>query len=603
MKKRAMSILLAMVLAVSCCIPVYAAAYTDLTNHWAKDDMEDLVKRGFLSGYSDNTMQPNKNMTACESLAMLSRFYTLTEIQTEKIKADYNDTVEKIVPSKLSWANGNIAVCLAAGIITESELRQMDLNADIEKQQLSVFLVRAMQLFSDAEVLQDAELPYIDANQISPDCRSSVAKLAELEIVKGDVKNQFSPKAKVTRAVVATMLSRSIKYIEKNDIDLTIKSYEGLTKEHGILVSISGNSIELRGLDGLIRGYSVPSAAIVSINGETKALSSTYEGCYAQLILKKGSILELKIEKDSSEEWVQGIITSVNTTNSSLYFKDANTGKNTNYSIPSKAEITQKGKSISLSSLSQKNFVTIKSKKGTVTEVYSMPCDFELNGTISEVTYGTSVLLKVKDEAGAKYSFPLNISDLPTIKRGDTTISIDRLKVGNEVTVVIKNGDTTAIVVKGSGNKLTGKVTSITTTTNGTIWSIAASDGSNKSFMLDEGANVYNGKTAILLSDIHVGDEVSVVIYGDMVTEIYLQAAVSSSNKVSGRVLTTEKNKITILTTSEKLVYVDTSSASVVTASSGKSLSLSSIEENSVIVAYGTYKNSIDFTAKLIIVE
>jgi len=603
MIKKAMSILLVIVLALSCCIPAFAQTYTDLNNHWAKDDMEDLVKRGFLSGYSDNTMQPNKNMTACELLVMLSRFYTLSDVQMGKINSDYKDIVSKAVPTKSSWANDSVGVCLAAGIITESELKQMDLTAEIEKQQLAVFLVRAMHLSDAAETLKDKELTYDDAAQISANSRGSIGELAELEIVKGDAKNKFAPKTKVTRAVVAAMISRSIKYVEKNEIKLTIKEYEGLTQENGIVDSASGNNLMLRGFDGLIREYPVPAAATVSVGGEQKTLSSAYEGCYAQIILKNGIVNHLNIEKDSSLVWVQGTIASVNATNASLYLQDINTGKSTNYAIPSKAAVTQDGKSILLSSLSQKNFVTIKSTKSTVTEVYSMSSNYELNGTISEITYGTSVSMKINDEKGTKYCFSLDISDLPTIKRGDIDISIDRLKVGNAVTLVIKNCEITSITAKGSENKLTGRLTSITTTANGTIWSFAANDGSNKSLMLDEGVGAYSGKTAILLSDIHIGDEVSVVIYGDTVTEVYLQTAVSSSNKVSGRVLTTEKNIITILTSSEKLVYVDTSSASVVAASTGKSLSVSNIDKNSVIVSYGTYKNSTDFAAKLVVAE
>jgi hypothetical protein len=263
----------------------------------------------------------------------------------------------------------------------------------------------------------------------------------------------------------------------------------------------------------------------------------------------------------------------------------------------------QEGDSVSLSSISQKNFATIRSVKNTVTEVYAMPCNFDLKGTITEITYGTTVLFKMKDDEDVVYCFSLDISDLPSIKRGNTSISIDRLKVGNEVTIEIKNCEIQTIITSGAEDKLTGKVTSMTTTTNGTIWSIAADDGSKKSLMLDEGVGVYSGKKSILLSDVHVGDKVSLVLYGDIVTEVHLESAVSSSYNVSGKVLTTDKNEITILTTNDKLLYVDTSSASIVAAKTGRSLYLSSIDENSLIVAYGEYKNATVFIAQLVVVE
>lgn len=604
MKKRTLSILLAFVLAVSCCVPIFAqAAYSDLNSHWAKDDMEDLVKRGYLSGYSDNTMQPNKNMTACELLVMLSRFYPLSDVQKEKLKSDYKEIIEKTVPSKSSWANDNLAICLAAGIITENELKQMDLTAEIEKQQLAVFLVRAMQLSSEADALKEKDLTYADASQISSNYRGFVGELASIGIVKGDASNQFSPRSKVTRAVVAAMISRSIKYLEKNDIKLTIDAYKGLTQEKGILVSVSGSSLQLRGFDGLNREYSIPSSAKVFVSGVSKSLSSTYEGCYAQLYKSDGIVSEVRIEKDSAVVWVQGTLTSITASNASFNLKEIQSGKVTSYTIPSNATITQDGKSVSLSSLSQNNFFTLKIKNSTVAEVNSMPSNFDLIGTISEISYGSSVTLKIKDESGAKYCFLLDITNLPSIKRGETTLSIDRLKVSNEVTVTIKNCLISSIVTKGSEDKYTGKLTSTTTTANGTVWNITANDGTNRSLLIDEGAAVYSGKTAILISTVHVGDQVSVVIYGNMVTEVYLQSAISSSNKVTGRVLNTDKQVMTILTSSEKLVYVDTSSALMVASSTGKTISLSSIEKNSEIVAYGVYKNSTDFSAKLIVIE
>lgn len=603
MKKRTLSILMAFVLTVSCCVPVFAqATYTDLGNHWAKDEMEDLVKRGYLSGYSDNTMQPNKNMTACELLVMLSRFYSLTDVQKEKISADYKDRLEKTVSPKLSWANESLAVCLAAGIITENELNKIDLTADIEKQQLAVFLVRAMQLSAAADELKVKELTYIDASEISESCRASIAELASLEIVKGDATNRFLPKSKVTRAVVATMISRSIQYQEKNDIKLSIEAYKGLTQEKGILSSVSASSLQFRGFDGLLREYSIPTAAKISVSGVSKTLSSTYEGCYAQLFKNNGVVSEVRIEKDSSVTWVQGTIASINSSNSSIYVKDLLSSRITNYTVSSNATLVQDGKNISLSLLSQNNIVTIKTKNNIVSEVNSVSSSVELNGTISEISYGSSVSLKIKDEAGAKYCFSFDITNLPTIKRGDTTISIDRLKTGNEISVMLKSGVVSSINIKGSEDKYTGKLTSITTSSSGTIWNITSNDGTNRSLMLDEGVAVYNGKTAILQSAIRVGDEVSVVIYGNMVTEIYLKSAVSSTNQVSGRVLTTDRQTITMLTSSEKLVYVDASSASVVASSTGKTLSLSYIDKNSEIVAYGTYKSATEFSAKLIVI-
>ncbi|MGE4354140.1 MAG: hypothetical protein AB7D36_08665, partial [Oscillospiraceae bacterium] len=88
--------------------------------------------------------------------------------------------------------------------------------------------------------------------------------------------------------------------------------------------------------------------------------------------------------------------------------------------------------------------------------------------------------------------------------------------------------------------------------------------------------------------------------------EIYLKSAANSSSKVSGTVLAvaTSDKVITVLTDSEKLIYIDASSAaSIINASTGNTLKLSAIPVNSELVAYGTYDNSTTFIAKSIIIE
>ena len=118
----------------------------------------------------------------------------------------------------------------AAGIVTKSELAGMDLKAEIKKEQLSVFLVRAIQLQDDAEALSDAELTFADSHTITASCRGSVAELAVLGIVKGDDENNFSPDLSVTRAVVATMISRSLDYLSSAGKTLVIDGYDGVIR-------------------------------------------------------------------------------------------------------------------------------------------------------------------------------------------------------------------------------------------------------------------------------------------------------------------------------------------------------------------------------------
>ena len=609
MKKKIVSMILVFILIFSVSVPVFASDYTDLKGHWAQKYMEDLADRGYLTGYDDGTMRPDNTITACESLVLLSRFYSLSDLQSDTIYSDYADIVTKTVPSSLSWAYKYLTVCIAAGIITESELSSMNLTNKIEKEQLSVFLIRTMQLSGEADKLSDTKLTFNDTDKITESYRGDIAELVSIGIIQGDDDNNFNPQSSVTRAVAATMVSRALDYLKTSNISLTIDAYAGFYQTEGIITSASSSSLEISGFDGLLREYTMPSSAAVTVNKTEKTLSSAYEGCYALVTVKGSVVSSVSIESDSDAQWVQGKIYSVSTSNSTniLYVEDLESGKDTKYTIPSNAEISQDDSKAAFSALTKNYFVTLKLENDKVTEVCAMSTDSELSGSITEIAYGTKVTFKIKDKAGSTYRFLFDISDLPTIKRGDTTISIDRLSVGSEVTVTTKNCEITSIKVGDNSDKITGELTSITTTTNGTTWILTLDSGTIKTLTVDESADVYDEKdNAILLSNIEVGDTVSVVVYGSTITEIYLESALSSTTKLTGTVLAidTSNHTITLLNKSSKLIYIDTSHvARIVDSSTGTSLSLSSLKENDSIIAYGSYSTSTKFAAVTIIVE
>jgi hypothetical protein len=610
MKKRVLSILLTLALALSLPVSALAASYSDLEGHWAQEYMEDLADRGYFSGYEDGTMRPDGNITACETLALLSRFYSLDSDALELIGEDFADTVEDTVPSALSWAYDELEICLAAGILTETELESVDLSAEIEKEQFSLFLVRAMQLAADAASQADAELSYDDAADISAECVGSVAILSSAGIVKGDENNDFSPQLSLTRAVAATMVSRALSYVESKGISLTIDDYEGIVRTEGVISTVSGSKMQLACMDGFTREYTVSSSASVTVNGAAKSLSSVYVGSYAEVSTQDGSVSSVAIENDSDTKWVQGRISAIGTSGTTtttryIYVTDLESGDQTKYTIPGSIAISQDGTAVAFSSLKKNSFVTLKLDDGEVTNVDSVFTDCEISGSVEEIDYGTSVSFKIKNDDGVVLCFWLDISELPTILRGETEISIDRLNTGDTVAVTLESCEIVSIDVEGEEDTVTGVLTSVITTASGTDWVLKTADGSTMTLAVDENAGVYSGSSSILISDIQIGDTVSIVVYGDTITEIYLQSALSSADKVEGTALATDTSSktITLLTSSGKLVYIDASSVvTIISATTGKTMKLSAIEANSAIVAYGEYSNSTTFVAVSIIV-
>ena len=610
MRKKIEVILLALVLAISCAVPAFAATtYKDLTGHWAKTYLEDLAGRGLMTGYSDGTMRPDSNMTTCQLLVLLSRMYSLTDAQKAVIEDDYGAAVQAAVDSSSSWAYENLDICLAAGIVTADELKTLNLSGSVNKEEFALFLTRAMQLSDEAASLPASSLTYQDAASITEVCRGSVAELATLGIVKGNTKNQFLPASSVTRAVAATMISRALDYLEAQKVTLTLAAYAGYTQTEGILTAVSDDTVSLCGFDGYIREYTLSGGTAVTVNGVSGTIDSGYVGQYAKITLKSGAVARVAANTDSSIKWVQGTFYSATSPTSSstvLTVKNPTTGVKTDYTLSGSATVTLDGKSTDISSVSYGDFVTVMLQSNKATRVCAVSGDSQLSGSISELDYGTTTTLKLLAKDGGTYCFSLNIASLPTVKRGDTAVGFDRLKVGDAVTVTVQDFAVTTIQETAAETTVTGVLASITTTVSGTTWVITPDAGAAFTLTLDGDATAFSGTTSIGISDIRPGDKVTATVYSNTIVKVSLQSRESVATKLTGTVLyvDTAGKRITALTSAGKLVYVSTASAaSILSADTGKTISLSGVQPSSNLIAYGTYTSSAAFTATSVVIE
>ncbi len=63
-------------------IPISDVSYgqvSDIENHWAKTDIIYLMEKGIMEGYSDGTFKPNRNITRAEFLKMVNNVFQFTE--------------------------------------------------------------------------------------------------------------------------------------------------------------------------------------------------------------------------------------------------------------------------------------------------------------------------------------------------------------------------------------------------------------------------------------------------------------------------------------------------------------------------------------------
>lgn len=241
--KRLLSGLLALVMVLSATILPASAATTfpDIQNHWAKSYIEAMTAVGMFKGYEDGNFKPENQLTTAEALALCARTIGLDSSTTMDIATDYYDTVKTTLNNEQTWFYQEFSICLATGILTSADLKSLyqsgALTKPIEKEDLAIYLVRAMQLGPMADRLTSYPLTFDDASSIAADAKPSVYLLHVYGIVEGDEFNDFSPKLNVTRAVMATMLTRAIAYMQAHGTSPDLPEYTDYAFRQGIISS------------------------------------------------------------------------------------------------------------------------------------------------------------------------------------------------------------------------------------------------------------------------------------------------------------------------------------------------------------------------------
>ena len=610
MKKRALSLLLAVLLAAaSLQTAALAAEYSDLDGHWAESYITELSELGYMTGYTDGTVRPDRTITACEAIALLSRFYSPDDATLDMVQEDYSQFVETYVDPSLQWAYDEIELCLAAGILSQNELRSLRLTAPIEKELLAVLLVRALQLTDEASALNDDHgLDFADLDDIAASYRGHIAVLVNAGIVEGNSRNEFQPHAEVTRAVVAAMIVRSIEYLDDLGRTLVLTDYADVTNSSGVITAASTSSLTFRDTDGLLRTYAVPSSASVTVSGADR-LGSDCVGGYVTVRTVDGAVDTVTATVRSGTSYAQGKITEISRASSgySIRMADADDGDTVRTTVSTALAPTLDGQEAEMTDLKAGMFVTITYSGSEATAIRAVSGEQTFSGTIRSMTYGAPAKLDVTMDDGCSLTFLLDLTDLPEILWGGDTAGLERLTAGSPVELTLSGGELTEISVALSDETLEGLVTSIVATTGGTTWLLT--DGSNETHTLtvSDSANAYYNGTSILLSAIQVGDTVRVVVEGATVLEVYrLSGSSLSENKLTGTLLAadTEKDQLTVLNASNRLIYVDVSDVgTILDADTGKTLRISGLETNDQLVAYGSYDDATHFTAVSIVVE
>ena len=183
----------------------FVPAFTDITGHWAADNILFAASRGLLSGTSDTTFSPDTGMTRGMFVTTLGRLAGINpdSYQTGKftdVKAD------AYYAPYVNWA-------AQTGIVEGITATTFAPDTNINREQMAVIMKNyAAKLGYDLPQTLRA-VTFADNTQISSWAKDAVKSMQQAGILTGKNENKFDPKGSATRAEVATVLRRFVEIV------------------------------------------------------------------------------------------------------------------------------------------------------------------------------------------------------------------------------------------------------------------------------------------------------------------------------------------------------------------------------------------------------
>ncbi len=765
--KRGLSLLLALCMLTALTAAPVSAAYKDTADHWAKSYIDDVSAQGVFKGYEDNTFRPYNNLTAAEALVLCGRVCGVSSANALSIRTRWESTLNSVLGTSYDWARTELSVCLETGVLTVEELRALHsaaaLGKEMAKEDLAMYLVRAMGLTELASGLSDYSLDFNDLSSISESRRPYVYILKLYEIVEGDKQNNFSPKLAVNRGVVATMLSRVLAFMRANNVTVELPEYTayswtagsiaavtpgdkgavvlslqsdlsglksvtvptgasvyrynmlsgtsalqpglyarvaqdsagtatsvrlfgglqtlsgtvnaftresvtitagGQTRtlpitrltevqagkktgdrsvidldgsyvtadctldasgglltlrlgggsylEEGILsgVETSGSAATLAvtGYDGVTRRIPLSPGTVVTVNNLTGAVSKSYIGSFVSLRIANDTGAVLSAAFDTATRYVQGGVSSIllSKTPNLMGITDLVTGRSASYTVSPGASITYAGAKAAIKDVKVNWFVTARlDSTGALAEIIANPGSAVTEGELTNITYGTTVVLEVTDADGVKSTFDLDVAKLPTFKRDDKSSSLDKLRVGDTVRVTVRFNAVTLVESSTREANLKGTITRIVQEGTGSTLEVELEDGTTATYAVTSGVSITSGGKAVAVSALKVGYRLSMLVSGEQLISIEVDSAASTADRIAGTVL--------FVNTTERTILLQTAEGEIVTIATGANTQLITVTGGTFtlrtlageagkaeIEAYGQY-DGLEFKASLVL--
>jgi hypothetical protein len=185
-----------------------APDFTDISSHWAKEDIAFVVSRGLFSGTSETTFGPNVAMTREMFVTVLGR---LANVDVSYNKSSFTDVKSDAYGMRhIEWASKN-------GIVNGTGNGRFAPDQSITREQMAVIMQNYAKVIGFTLPEVHEENPFGDSAAISAYAKDAMKQMQMAGVISGKNGNLSDPQGTATRAEVSTVLRRFVELEISND--------------------------------------------------------------------------------------------------------------------------------------------------------------------------------------------------------------------------------------------------------------------------------------------------------------------------------------------------------------------------------------------------
>ena len=176
--------------------PVVKEAFSDISEHWAKEAIKFCSEKKIVSGYPDGSFGPDKKVSRAEMAQMTVRMYD--------ISTDENDSAFTDVTSD-DWFAPAVIALNNRGIISGVGEKLFEPEMNISREMVAVIIYR---INNSPDIETDIKLDFVDSDKISTWAKTAIIYAINEGFIKGYEDNTINPTGEITRGELASVLKR-----------------------------------------------------------------------------------------------------------------------------------------------------------------------------------------------------------------------------------------------------------------------------------------------------------------------------------------------------------------------------------------------------------